>query len=161
MDFGSILIILSLLILVALYVGYPLIEGKNRSLHQVEQQASILMAERDRIISAMRDLEFDHSLQKIPDEDYLRLHELLKNQGVDILRKIDEYWNDKRKAPELRVENPFNDVISPLKDDDGLEVIIAERRRNRQEKMAGFCSQCGSPLQKADEYCWKCGSKLK
>jgi hypothetical protein len=44
--------------------------------------------------------------------------------------------------------------------DDELEVMLANRRRARQEKSAGFCHQCGGPLQKSDQFCPKCGASL-
>jgi hypothetical protein len=44
--------------------------------------------------------------------------------------------------------------------DDALEADIAARRRARQEKSAGFCPQCGGPVQKSDVFCPKCGAKL-
>ena len=44
--------------------------------------------------------------------------------------------------------------------DDEMEVLIANRRRVRQGKAAGFCPQCGGPLQKSDRFCPKCGAKM-
>lgn len=43
--------------------------------------------------------------------------------------------------------------------DDDLEVLLANRRRARQDKAAGFCPKCGGPLQKSDRFCPKCGAK--
>jgi NADH pyrophosphatase NudC (nudix superfamily) len=44
--------------------------------------------------------------------------------------------------------------------DDDLEVLLANRRRSRQNGTAGFCSKCGSALQKTDKFCPKCGTKV-
>jgi predicted amidophosphoribosyltransferase len=44
--------------------------------------------------------------------------------------------------------------------DDDLETLLANRRRARSEKSAGFCSQCGGPFQKSDRFCPKCGAKV-
>jgi hypothetical protein len=43
--------------------------------------------------------------------------------------------------------------------DDPLEAQLANRRRERQGKAAGFCHKCGGPLQKSDLFCPKCGAK--
>jgi hypothetical protein len=44
--------------------------------------------------------------------------------------------------------------------DDDLEVLLAKRRRDRQEKSTGFCSMCGDPVRKSDRYCPKCGARI-
>ena len=44
--------------------------------------------------------------------------------------------------------------------DDELEALLANRRRERQEKSAGFCPQCGGALQQSDRFCPKCGASL-
>jgi predicted amidophosphoribosyltransferase len=44
--------------------------------------------------------------------------------------------------------------------DDLVEQKIANRRRERNEKSAGFCPNCGGPLQKSDRFCPKCGFEI-
>jgi hypothetical protein len=44
--------------------------------------------------------------------------------------------------------------------DDDLEILLANRRRVRQDKAAGFCPKCGGPVQKSDLFCPKCGTKI-
>jgi hypothetical protein len=44
--------------------------------------------------------------------------------------------------------------------DEDLEVLLANRRRVRQDESAGFCPKCGSAVQKADKFCPKCGNKI-
>jgi hypothetical protein len=43
---------------------------------------------------------------------------------------------------------------------DSLEELIATRRRDRQEKSAGFCPKCGKPALKSDKFCSRCGTTL-
>lgn len=43
---------------------------------------------------------------------------------------------------------------------DEIEDLIASRRRQRQEKAAGFCPHCGRPVSKSDKFCSKCGTTL-
>ncbi|HWQ84225.1 MAG TPA: zinc ribbon domain-containing protein, partial [Anaerolineales bacterium] len=52
------------------------------------------------------------------------------------------------------------DSQAELAADDSIEVALAQRRRQRQEKSAGFCPQCGGPVQKSDRFCPKCGTVL-
>ena len=42
--------------------------------------------------------------------------------------------------------------------EDDVEMLIASRRKQRQEKSAGFCPKCGRPVQKSDKFCSNCGT---
>ncbi|MBK5108490.1 MAG: zinc ribbon domain-containing protein, partial [Anaerolineales bacterium] len=44
--------------------------------------------------------------------------------------------------------------------DDEVELQLAARRRSREGKSAGFCPQCGRPIQESDRFCPKCGNTL-
>ncbi|HSQ25931.1 MAG TPA: zinc-ribbon domain-containing protein [Anaerolineales bacterium] len=193
MDLGSIFLILALLILVGVYVGRPLIEDKRNIfvLQETEDHnRSMLMAERDRILNALQELDFDHALGKIPEEDYPQQRTMLLTRGATILRELDalaigeehdtvevrlEAAISARRAdlsktaaqdvelvtafPEGQIQPGERKVATALLEDDDLEVILAQRKRLRQDKAAGFCPQCGSSVQRSDRFCPKCGSK--
>ena len=177
MDIGSILILLALLLLVAVFIARPILEHKGNVVSQEEHELSFLLAERDRTLNALQELDFDYALGKIPEEDYPVQRSRMLQYGADILRKLDAYQdqshagNSKERveqavsAPQPAREtavaavpavngNNGNHVIHP---DDALEAQIAERRRNRKGKSSGFCHQCGSPLQQSDRFCPRCG----
>jgi hypothetical protein len=175
MDIGSIFLILGLLILVAIFVGRPLLENKTTAVTQEEHEFSALLAERDRVINALQELDFDFALGKIPEADYPLQRAVLLRQGADILRKLDalqpaqatesdleariEAAIAARKAEAARPQPaPNGGKVALATADDDLEALIASRRRERHEKAAGFCSQCGQPLQKSDRFCPKCGT---
>ena len=94
MDIGSIFLILALLILVALFISRPFFESppvKTEGLTiQEEHDYSSLMAERDRILNALQELDFDHVLGKIPDEDYPPQRALLLQKGTEVLKQLDK-----------------------------------------------------------------------
>jgi hypothetical protein len=49
----------------------------------------------------------------------------------------------------------------PKKEDQNhIEELISERRMERKERSAGFCSKCGRPVQQSDIYCPGCGEKI-
>ena len=108
MDLGSIFLILALLILVGLYIGRPLIEDKgNVSVLQEteDHNRSMLMAERDRILNALQELDFDHALGKIPEEDYPQQRTMLLTRGATILRELDSLAvGEEHEAVEVRLE---------------------------------------------------------
>ncbi|MEA3351438.1 MAG: hypothetical protein U9Q82_12510, partial [Chloroflexota bacterium] len=67
MSLSSIFIILAILILTALFISRPLFEPSSTVVTQVEHELSALLAERDRIVNALSELDFDHDLGKIPE----------------------------------------------------------------------------------------------
>ncbi len=179
MDIGSILFLFALLLLVGLYIARPLLERQGKLVSPEEHEHSALLAERDRALTALQELDFDYSLGKIPEEDYPAQRGLILLYGAEILRKLDAFQPPEtvvsaeerleqaiaaRRLEKTASASPAMDKVSagPVRvaaPDDRLEVMIAERRRNRQDKTAGFCHQCGSPLQQSDRFCPRCGNK--
>jgi hypothetical protein len=179
MDIGSILLLLALLVLIGLFIVRPLIDRKavlvSTEEDQQEHEISTLLAERDRVLTALHELDFDHDLGKIPEQDYPAQRVSLLRQGADVLRKLDEYdrappANDlearieealaERRAISAAQPEAIPESISVRDADDEVEVQLANRRRTRQDKSAGFCPQCGLPVQKSDHFCPKCGFAL-
>lgn len=183
MDIGSIFLILGLLLLVALYVGRPLMERRSTAVTEEEHELSALLAERDRILNALQELDFDYTLGKIPEEDYPAQRTMLLQKGANVLRSIDVHQNGvdghrPEEEAEARIEAAIaarravagsppeaataraRSAPAAITQDDELEGMIAARRRVRQEKSAGFCPQCGGPVQKSDRFCPKCGTQL-
>jgi len=188
MDIGSIFLILALLLLVGLFVSRPLlVRQQNLPLdgdQQVDHELSGLLAERDRVLTSLQELDFDYALGKIPEEDYPAQRARMLEYGAGVLRQIDELQGaeaalpaqDKaearleaaiaahRMAGERRAASAANgagvvsaQVASP---DDELEVALANRRRSRPGKAAGFCPNCGSAVQRSDKFCPRCGHPL-
>jgi hypothetical protein len=180
MDIGSIFLILGLFILVGLFVARPFLERKAVSVTLEDHQVSSLLAERDQILNALQELDFDFTLGKIPEADYPGQRRALLQRGADILRQLDslrlENNQDDAEAREARLEaviaarradavglraapNGAAGRVVRAPDDD-LEAVIASRRREHKEKAGGFCPQCGKPVQKSDHFCPKCGATL-
>jgi hypothetical protein len=181
MDLGSLFLILALLVLVGLFISRPLFENRETvpelSINNYDHERSALLAERDRILNALQELDFDHALGKIPEEDYPGQRAYLLQRGADTLRKLDTFQADndlEQDEIEARIEAavvarraerasaaPTRGVSSSVASpDDELEVMLANRRRARGDKAAGFCPQCGGPMQKSDRFCPRCGAKV-
>jgi len=168
MDIGSIFLILGLLLLVVLYISQPFM-NRGASIERVaDHDYSALLAERDRIINTLQELDFDHTLGKIPEESYPSQRAALLQRGAAVLREIDEYHGDTGEQEvnarlEAAIETRRADakeLQAPILEDDELESLIALRRRERKGRSVGFCPQCGSALQQADKFCPKCGASL-
>ena len=169
MDIGSIFLILAVLVPVVLFIARPLMERSATVVTAEEHDYSALLAERDRILTAVQELDFDHTLGKIPDEEYPAQRAILMRSGADVLRQIDEYEGISAE-PVPPVDDRVEAAIAARKaalsidPDDELEALIANRRRaqkeNDQPKTGGFCPQCGNCVQETDRFCPKCGGAL-
>ncbi|MCI0556208.1 MAG: hypothetical protein L0287_35140, partial [Anaerolineae bacterium] len=89
MDIAALFFTLAILVLVAMYLYAPLARRYTRPVTEEEHELSALLAERDRVINALQELDFDFKLGKIPSEDYPTQRANLLQKGADILRKID------------------------------------------------------------------------
>lgn len=170
MDLSAILLLIALLLGVGLYLAAPLIFDMSRhNLHGESREISSLMAERDRVINSLQELDFDFRLGKIPDEDYPTQRSELIKRGADILRKLDVLQPQPISDDEVeaRIEQAAAarradaEVKTEQPSDDEIESMLATRRKERRGKPAGFCPKCGKVVLITDQFCANCGKALK
>src|SRR5271157_4095313 len=198
MDLGAIFLILSGLLLVVIFITRPFLDRRVESAELFEQittdqedhQRSAWLAERERILANIQELDFDFALGKIPVEDYPAQREQLVQNGIVALKKLDALDEAQAdEAAEDRLEEAIaarraafplagaavDDVTQPPSarradetarlrlpsgSSDDLEALIVARRKARQEKSAGFCPQCGKPVMVSDRFCSNCGTPV-
>jgi hypothetical protein len=197
MDLGSIFLILAIFIGSVWFVSQPFFGGKVKETDEGENEEqhrfSTLLAERDQVLDALQELEFDHAIGKVPEESYPIQRKILLERGTEVLRELDKLQVDEGDrlgggggdeskrivaAVAARRGMSVSNVsggVSPVESnksypafvnstvadpDDDLEVMLAERRRKRNDQSAGFCPKCGNPVQKSDRFCPKCGTVL-
>jgi hypothetical protein len=167
MQIVSIFFTLGILILVGVFLYMPFLERRARHVTEEEHETSALLAERERVVNSLQELEFDYSLGKVPEEDYPTQRANLLKKGADVLRKIDELapakaQNDHdariERAIAARRKNGSGKDVAPT--DDDIEALISLRRTGRKEKSAGFCPNCGKPVMASDKFCPACGKTL-
>jgi NADH pyrophosphatase NudC (nudix superfamily) len=172
MELSAIFFVLAVFILVGMYLYAPFMAQSRRTTtveEAEEHELSSLMAERDRVINALQELDFDQKLGKIPAEDYPLQRAELLGKGTEILRRLDELQpadfsrpyaaSRLEEAVAARRADAAGAVRLEISDDD-LESLIAARRRGRTEKSAGFCPRCGQPVLVVDRFCPSCGKSL-
>jgi hypothetical protein len=168
MELTAIFFSLAVLILVGMFLYAPFMERRARVVTEEEHELSALMAERDRVINSLQELDFDFKLGKIPEDDYPSQRASLLQKGADILRKIDSLAPQTASAQdtEARLERAIAarraDAANtkPEVSDDDLESMISSRRKGRTNKSAGFCPRCGKPVMVTDRFCPSCGKSL-
>lgn len=168
MEIAAILLTTGVTILVGLYLYAPLLERQGRRVTAEEHELSSLLAERDRVVNSLQELDFDFKLGKIPEGEYPAQRAALLQRGADILRQIDSFSPQSASAQdtESRLEKAVaarradaSAKQAPPTDDD-LESLIVARRKARKSKSAGFCPKCGKPVLATDKFCPSCGKSL-
>lgn len=147
MDIGSILAVLALLALVAAFVGRPLFERSGTRVEDEDRELSSLLAERDRILNLLQELDMDHAMGKVLEVDYQEQRADLLREGSLVLRKIDS----------LQPTEPGDDS-SDLELE--IEREVARIRRAEAKSDAQFCPACGAQVSPGDRFCMQCGEPL-
>jgi len=165
MEIGALLLLLAVLTLVVLFVARPFPPRLLRTVKQ-DQKTSALLAEREQILDAVQELDFDNSLGKIPSGEYEGQRSLLLQKGAAVLRQLDERNGIRATSAETRLEAEIasrrpdaGSKRSQLLDED-LEDLIAKRRGARNQKARGFCPKCGKPVLASDRFCPSCGQLI-
>jgi rubrerythrin len=164
MNPASIFLLLAALVLVGLYLYAPFLQRTRKARLIDSHEVSTLQAERDRVINALQELDFDHHLGKIPAEDYPDQRAALLQKGAEILRRLDEL---PAADAEARIEKAAaagradSAARSASLNDEEIESLVAARRRLHKGKSAGFCPKCGRPVLVSDKFCPSCGKALK
>ena len=181
MDIGAIFLLVSVGILIGLFVARPFMERRRVFPNGGDdQELSSLLAERDRLIGALQELDFDQTLGKIPAEDYPAMRANLLKRAADILRQLDILKPQAAAGPVLEPGLSHDDAESRVEaviaerradaavettkkqdiTDDDLEELLAARRSVRKEKSGGFCPNCGKPILRSDRFCSACGKAV-
>lgn len=153
------LIVLLIVTIVAAFIAQPFFARRrgertgqaNRRTAVLLRQRADLLAERNRIYAAIRELEFDYATNKLADEDYAAQRRKLYAQGVEVLQKLDAL----PALDESPAADPIEAWVAALRS--GSAVTAPAQGEAAQ---AGFCPQCGTPYQAGDRFCAACGARL-
>ena len=157
MDIGSLLLGFALLLGIAFAVVRPLIEKqglKEKRLGPVEA----LAAQRDMLLNALRDLDFDHATGKIADEDYAPQRARLAAEGAAVLKQLDTLGVTPRAGDKAGPAGRARRQ-APANVDDAVEAAVAARRRSPVVESI-VCHHCSASAQTADKFCPRCGAVL-
>lgn len=174
MDFGSLLLLLALIVVVVAFIASPFRHApKREAVGEDDIELSQLLAERERVLDALAELDFDAEMGKVPDDLYPIQREALLKRGADVLRLLDARMEEKETDEAERAARLEQAASIRTKDDDPLEALIASRRKvsvaapepaQQAEKIpageARFCPSCGTALQPGDQFCSACGQKI-
>jgi len=149
MDLASLLLAAALILLVVMFIARPFMERINLGERQ-PTRAETLAAERETVVVALRELDFDHATGKIAEEDYAAQRAALVAQGVALLKQLDEVSN---QSPAQALDDELEAAVRTAR-----EKISKEPAASRSAELR--CLQCGQPHQPNDRFCSTCGAML-
>lgn len=129
---------------VAFFIGRPLFAqkgtvaaAKRRSRH------AVLAEQRDAVYAAIRELDFDHRMGKVDDEDYRRMRGDFTQQAVGVLKELDRNNGKTRAGDEVE------------------QAVAALRRKGKGgSPSTAACPSCGTRAKPGDRFCAQCGEKV-
>lgn len=101
-----------------------------------------LLARRESAFQALRELDFDHQVGKITDEDFAVFAAHLKRVAAEALKALDEW--------EATADGELGPTVA--------QEVAA--RRTLQGERARPCPSCGHPVAPGDRFCAACGARL-
>jgi hypothetical protein len=149
-------VVVLMLILVAISaVAWPLLNPARPSTTadgELSPELEELAGQRDTAYQAIRELEFDHQLGNLSQQDYQALRERYRTEAAGILRQL-----ERAKGPEKEAVAVAARAVSPR---------VAQARKERKASETAIaadgraCPACGKSVPAADRFCWHCGASL-
>lgn len=122
---GSLFLVLSVALLVLLFILRPFVLRREElpsseapEGNQLDHQRSALLAERDRVLTALQDLDFDNALGKVPVEIYRDQRVLLLQTGASVLHRLDD----------LNAVETQDNAFEPALVEERIETAVAARQ---------------------------------
>lgn len=144
---------LALIVVSAVLVGYPLLvrsDGEQQAAF-VDDDGEERESHRERVFTALNDIEFDYRTHKLSGEDYQELRAELASEAVSILKEEEEEAKIRSRLEESLIDEELEREIQAE-----LEKRLAAETSNPK------CPHCGAPLiEKKQRFCQSCGVRLE
>ncbi len=139
----------AILLITFAFAGYPLVAGCGRLAIQSDRGrlGMQLLRKRDQLYAAIKELDFDRSLDKVLEEDYASQRRGLDREAVAVLAQLDQLerrtdgkssvvWQIERDVEELRIwtERKDSQLIKIHADLNNLAHRIVEEQRLYAQK---------------------------
>ncbi len=150
----------SVLFMIALlYVAWPLLMGRSIEPNLAEEmqndrisrRLADLDAEKNLFYSHIKDLEFEHAMGKIGDDEFHGLREQFKQRVVPVIREMDILTN-----LEERLDADIEGSVARLRGRTGAIAV----ETSAAAATALECPKCHAQNAAVNHYCGQCGSPL-
>lgn len=157
------------------FVVWPMVDQEMPLLVIEDDQLADLLARKDSALRALKDLEFDHQIGKISDEDFTRLNYRLSQQAMRLLQQVERISPEgalldeqlEAEIAKLRrvqattravvVESP-SPTVAAVEEPKGSAPILANN--TVPDGTTRFCTECGARITSSFKFCANCGAPV-
>lgn len=171
------IIVAAILILSAItvaFVLYPVLRASALGRRYITDSVAgdrlaELIAQRDAIYDAIRDVDFDRETGKLTAEDHRLMRERLTAEGVRLLQELDRLMqSDVREDLEQEIEREVAALRRRAPTEAGEEQPAQRPRRERErvpaadrsDREVSTCPTCGETVRAGAQFCTHCGASL-
>jgi hypothetical protein len=137
---GALLLVLAVALVVGLFVSRPFLRRETPLMtddlsrqQELDHERSSLLAERDRVLNALHELDFDYALGKVPQEDYPEQRAILLHRGAEVLRQLDALGQGAESAA-VGEKPALSDGSSQVSVEERFEAAVAARRADTSQR---------------------------
>lgn len=156
---ATLLLGLALLVVFGAAIAVPLFDRKHPAV-PASSPLEALQAARAETVREIRELDFDHRMKKISDDDHRLLRASLVQRGAGILRDI-EALSAQAQTDSAAPDRAARDVDAEI--EQALARLTARRKAataNDRVKSGPVCATCGADLARNVKFCPECGGKV-
>ena len=149
MDTVVIAACIALFLASVVYSMMPLLNPKscaNLASHQNKQRWLALQERKEQLYASIRELELDHSMGKLADQEFQLHRHTLEDEAIVVLGKLDESGiHEESNNLHARIERDISKL--PL------------QRSEHEAGAGGFCASCGAEIAADHRFCPHCGGR--
>jgi len=151
MEFSSLLIVILIFVLSGFIIMRPLLVEEKTTRKSGSSRTDSLMAEKERLLLAIEELDQEFELEKISSVEHNRNRDILLSEAAEVIKQLDKL---QKTGSSKKKTSP------PAKVDDDLERMINERRQQIKNEKSLKCPKCGESVDKGAQFCSHCGEAL-
>ena len=147
-------VIIGLILGAGYWIISPLLKPdqfKSPPISKVNETIRQLEAKKENAYAAIRELEFDFSMEKLSKEDVDTLKGQYRADALYFLKQIDTLRSDHKTDESPEEMDSENETCAE---------IFTIRKNNTVEEHNIFCVQCGTKISDPGRFCYCCGERL-
>lgn len=149
------------------FVGFPLLKANpEEEVEQIVEEESgedELALQKEATFGAIAELDFDHAMGNLSDQDHDELRERYKLKAMALMKQLDEAEKASAKIRPRAQETSAREggVTRAFCPGCGARLASSDRFCSScGESLTSGCPKCGSPRSPDDAFCANCGQKL-
>jgi hypothetical protein len=159
----TLLIGLLIALAVGAYVVRPLLQTGPAPVLVDDDRLTELLTRKDSVLRAIKELEFDHQVGKLNDEDYGRFDQSLRRQAIVLIQQLEKLAPQSSQLDEMLEAEIVRQrqVVNPQAGPPQPAIYVANTQSPPPAKPAQrFCTNCGAPASEGHHFCANCGAPL-